>query len=281
MDSGPTGATSDPTPTFGFSANEAGSSFQCRFDSDPFSACSGPGQSHTPSSDLADGAHTFEVRATDQAQNTDQTPASRSFTIDSQAPAAPQITDTDPDSPANDNGPLVKGSAEAGSTVALYQSPDCTGAVEATGSAGAFASPGLTASVADDATATFSATATDAVGNTSPCSSPFDYREDSTAPETQIDSGPTGITSDADSDLRLLRQRGRLELRVSLRLRPVLRLLGAGPKPHPVERPRRWRSHLRGQGHRPGPKHRSDAGPERLHRPLADRPNPGPQRCVT
>ena len=43
---------------------------------------------------------------------------SRTFTADGTAPAAPSITDTDPNSPANDNSPEVKGSgAEAGSTV--------------------------------------------------------------------------------------------------------------------------------------------------------------------
>jgi hypothetical protein len=187
--------TNDNTPTFGFSSNEPGSTFECRFDNDVFATCSGTG-SHTPATPLTDGEHTFYVRATDPAGNTDATPSSRSFTVDTQAPAPPQITDTDPDSPANDNSPVVTGSAEAGSTVALYESPDCTGAVEDQGSAAAFASPGLSASVVDDATATFSATAIDGSNNTSPCSSPFDYREDSTAPETQIDSGPTGATSD-------------------------------------------------------------------------------------
>jgi hypothetical protein len=85
VDSGPSGLTNDNTPRFGFSADELGSSYQCRVDSQSFAACSGPGQTHTPSA-LPDGAHTFEVRATDRAGNTDATPASRSFTVDTAAP---------------------------------------------------------------------------------------------------------------------------------------------------------------------------------------------------
>ena len=93
--------------------------------------------------------------------------------------------------------PTVKGSAEAGSTVRVYESPDCTGAVAAQGPAAQFASPGLVASVVEDDTVDFTATATDASGNTSACSDPVEYREDSTAPDTQIDSGPVGTTRDA------------------------------------------------------------------------------------
>ena len=75
--SGPSGTTSDATPTFEFTSDEPGSTFACRVDSAPFASCTSP---HTTTT-LADGAHTFEVKATDPAANEDPTPASRSFTI--------------------------------------------------------------------------------------------------------------------------------------------------------------------------------------------------------
>ncbi len=198
--SGPSGSTNDPTPTFAFSSDEAGSTFECRFDAAAFGACSGPGDSHTPAAALSAGPHTFAVRATDAATNTDPTPASRSFTVDTQAPAAPAITDTDPNSPANDNNPEVKGTAEAGSTVKLYESNGCTGSVEAQGSAATFSSPGLTASVAANASTQFTATATDAAGNTSSCSAAFAYTEDSTPPTDPALSSPSHQLNVPSSD---------------------------------------------------------------------------------
>jgi hypothetical protein len=86
IDSGPTGVTDNPKPSFGFSSSEPDSSFKCRFDSEAFRACSGPGGTETPAAALADGLHTFEVRATDPAGNADLTPASRAFTVSTGGP---------------------------------------------------------------------------------------------------------------------------------------------------------------------------------------------------
>ena len=71
--SGPSGLTSDSTPTFAFSSSETGSTFQCKVDSAPYAACNSP----KTTGPLADGSHTFYVRATDPASNTDPTPALR------------------------------------------------------------------------------------------------------------------------------------------------------------------------------------------------------------
>lgn len=85
IDSGPSGTTTDNTPTFGFSSDEPGSTFECRLDAAPFEACSGPGGTHTTPT-LSDGPYTFEVRAIDSASDPDPTPATREFTVDTTGP---------------------------------------------------------------------------------------------------------------------------------------------------------------------------------------------------
>jgi hypothetical protein len=131
---------------------------------------------------LADGSHAFEVRSIDAGGNTDPTPASRSFSIDSVAPPPPRITATNPASPANDNNPRVKGRAQAGSRVAVYDSAGCGGSPLAAGGVGRFHSAGLAVSVPDNSKTRLQATATDAAGNRSRCSAAREYVEDSKAP---------------------------------------------------------------------------------------------------
>jgi hypothetical protein len=90
-------------------------------------------------------------------------------------PAAPQLSGTNPASPSQNGTPRILGAAEAGSTVTVYASADCSGAPIAMGGAAELASPGIAVSVPEGATATFSAAATDAIGNVSPCSTPISY----------------------------------------------------------------------------------------------------------
>ena len=100
---GPSGTTNDPTPTFEFVSNEPGASFECSTDGEAFAACGGPGETHTTTT-LADGPHTFEVRATDVGASTDPTPALANFTVDTSSPPPPppppppaDPSDSDPD----------------------------------------------------------------------------------------------------------------------------------------------------------------------------------------
>jgi hypothetical protein len=91
-------------------------------------------------------------------------------------PPSPQLVTTDPTPPGGISGtPRILGAAEAGSTVRVYAGTGCTGAPVATGSAAELGSPGITVSVAEGTTADFTATATDAAGNTSACSASISY----------------------------------------------------------------------------------------------------------
>jgi subtilisin family serine protease len=115
--------------------------------------------------------------------------------IDLMPPAAPSVTGTEPVSPANDNTPMVKGSAESGSIVRVYTTAACAGAPVAVAGAFVLGSTGLAVAVPDNSSTTFRATATDAAGNVSPCSaSSATYIEDSVAPNTVIQSGPAATT---------------------------------------------------------------------------------------
>jgi hypothetical protein len=74
---GPSGETTDTTPSFAFSSDEANSTFVCQIDLALPAPCSSP---HTTQS-LATGSHVFSVYAVDSAGNHDPTPASRTFTV--------------------------------------------------------------------------------------------------------------------------------------------------------------------------------------------------------
>ena len=80
--------------TVEFASTEANSTFECSLDGAAFSTCTSP-KSY---SNLAGGSHAFAVKATDAAGNVDTTPASRSWTVqsDSTAPTS-SATATVPD----------------------------------------------------------------------------------------------------------------------------------------------------------------------------------------
>ena len=72
---------SSTSATFEFAANEP-ATFECSLDAAQFAHCSSP----TSYSGVADGSHTFLVRAIDAAGNTDPTPAEQSWTVDTTPP---------------------------------------------------------------------------------------------------------------------------------------------------------------------------------------------------
>jgi hypothetical protein len=123
------------------------------------------------------------------------------ISTDIPAPPAPGFAATNPASSANDNSPIISGSALAGSTVKLYANSDCTGTPAAIGTAASFASPGIAVAVPDNSTTTFRATATDpTIDLISNCStSSITYVEDSTTPTPTPPDNPGPIPPDTIS----------------------------------------------------------------------------------
>src|SRR5205085_6858790 len=103
----PTNPSNSSAPSFSFTS-EAGASFQCSLDG-AFVACSSP-KSY---SGVADGSHTFQVKATDTAGNTGAA-ASFTWTVDTVAPTA-NFT-ASPTNPSNSSSPSFSFSSEAGAS---------------------------------------------------------------------------------------------------------------------------------------------------------------------
>src|SRR5215208_3955900 len=196
IDSGPSGTVSSASASFGFSSSETGSTFQCSLDGAAFASCTSP-KDYTG---LSEGSHTFEVKATDAAGNTDTTPASRSWTV-----AAPPPSDTTAPETTIDSGP--SGTVSSASASFGFSSSETGSTFQCSLDGAAFAS---CASPKDytglsEGSHTFEVKATDAAGNTdtTPASRSWTVAapppSDTTAPETTIDSGPSGTVSSASA----------------------------------------------------------------------------------
>lgn len=100
-------------------------------------------------------------------------------------PAAPLLDHTDPLSPSEEGSPRIVGAAPAGTTVDIYFGRTCNGTLVGSGTAAELAEPGIAVEAIAGRSMDYSATATDAVGDASPCSNSISYRRlraDETAP---------------------------------------------------------------------------------------------------
>src|SRR5205085_1662212 len=124
---------------------------------------------------LADGVHTFVVRATDRAGNVGT--ASYTWTVDTVPPSPPFVSSTWSGS-SSTSTPTVTGTAEPGSTVTVSGGGTALGTTPAdSNSAWSFTTPPLA-----DGTHDLTFTATDAAGNTSPPAGPRVFTVDTQAP---------------------------------------------------------------------------------------------------
>ena len=90
ISSGPSASTTSTSASFAFASTQSGSTFQCKLDAGAYAACTSP----KAYSGLSVGSHTFSVRATDPAGNTDATPDSRTWAITAPDTTAPDTTIT-------------------------------------------------------------------------------------------------------------------------------------------------------------------------------------------
>jgi hypothetical protein len=82
----PPNPSESSSASFTYASNEPGSSFECSLDGAPFISCPASGISY---SGLSGGSHSFQVRATDPSDNTDQSPAGYSFEVVLAPPSPP------------------------------------------------------------------------------------------------------------------------------------------------------------------------------------------------
>jgi Ca2+-binding RTX toxin-like protein len=172
-------ATNDSTPTFEF-GSDAGATFQCHVDAGAPASCVSPFT--TPA--LADGPHTFTVRATDASSNADPTPAVRAFTVDTVGPQTTIVAG--PSGATNDAKPSFAASSD--DTVATFE---CRLDGAPFGPCGrSFSAGGLA-----DGAHVFEIRARDAAGNLDPSPASSAFTVDTVPPDTTIASGPSGMTS--------------------------------------------------------------------------------------
>jgi hypothetical protein len=180
IDRAPLVHSNDPSPTFEFSADEGGAGFQCRVDGGGWVTCTSP---HDVAGPLADGDHTFEVRASDAAGNT-SAGAIHSWTIDTVAPKT--VIDRAPLVHSNDPSPTFEFSADEGG-VGFDCRVDGGGWVACT-------SPHEVAGPLADGDHMFEVRASDAAGNTS-AGAIHNWTIDTVAPEASIVSAPPEVST--------------------------------------------------------------------------------------
>ncbi|HGH4635947.1 TPA: BapA/Bap/LapF family large adhesin [Enterobacter bugandensis] len=198
------GITNDAQPTLSGTA-EAGSTVKIFDNGVQIGSviATGGAWSYTPSPALGNGPHTLTFTATDATGNASAPTAGYTINVDTLAPAAPVISSVIDDvgsvigpvtgtNPTNDTRPALSGTAEANATVRIYDGITLVGNVTADGN-GNWTLPETT--TLTQGTHNFTATATDAAGNTSPASAVTTIIVDLTAP-----TAPTG-TFNADGSV--------------------------------------------------------------------------------
>ena len=175
--------------------------FQCRLDGSPWSTCTSP-KDYT---ELSDGTHTFEVRATD-SWSVDNSPASRTWTVDTTKPPLPDTTppETYPWSYSMPNGILnsttasfsFTGRDDFGGTAVADLKFECRFDSTSESDWSECISPKEYPNLGEGSSHTFQVRARDSAGNGDTTPSSAQFVVDTTPPETTITSKPSDPSDD-------------------------------------------------------------------------------------
>jgi hypothetical protein len=205
----PANPSNDTSPTFEFSSNESPAGFQCRLDGDApggtgWQTCGDTDPDLNSGSitytDVQPGEHTFEVRATDEATNTDETPDSYTWVLDLNAPEVNIDAGSQPANPTNVQSANFTWTASEASTYECRLDGDvvdggtgwvaCNDNNNPAGTTGAKSYTGLF-----EGDHTFEVRSTDLASNLGPTDS-YTWEIDITDPETTIEDEPPNPSND-------------------------------------------------------------------------------------
>ena len=204
LGSGPDAITSATSAAFAYSGDALGGSqvvgYECSLNGDAFDTCPRDGISY---SDLADGEHTFRVRALDEAGNPDGSAASWTWTVDTIAPDTSVDSGPDAVTSATSAAFAYSGDAQGGSAVSGYEcsldggafAPCASGQADYSELAGGEHS--------------FHVRGIDAAGNVDGSPATWMWTVDLVAPTTTITDGPESTTLGSTRDVCVPRGRRR------------------------------------------------------------------------
>jgi hypothetical protein len=195
----PASASATRAATFTFDSSEATARFECALDGGAFAGCTSP----AAYASLADGAHTFAVRAIDAAGNADPTPATFGWSVDATAPVvtltAPADGSTTADATPTFSGAAGTATGDAAAVgIEVYAGSSVAGTpvrvLTATRTGGTYAVDAAPA-LADGAY-TARASQQDAAGNTGR-SVAITFSVDTAPPDTAITDAPPDPSTSA------------------------------------------------------------------------------------
>ena len=190
---GPPSITLDTTASFEFAGTDNATAedvltFQCSLDGAAFATCSSP----LEVTNLGFGQHTLRVRAVDEAGAFDPTPATYTWSV--------QEPDTTPPITTILSGPATSTTSTTATFTFSANEPGATFECSLDGAAFGTCESPLELTDLLVGPHTLAVRATDLAGNTAATSTEHDWTvvTDTTAPDTQITAGPSGLNTSLD-----------------------------------------------------------------------------------